>query len=559
MQTALHIFSLVNQLKDEIIGAEIVSTEYYRKQRAAWFFFRKDKKRSALGVIFHPAGFGVCLVPAGKMKIETNEKPWPVKGYENATVSAVEQVGIDRLIRISLTGESERTMLIEAMGPNANIWLLGSDQKIIGTLRKRDRTVGDQYQPRVPLDGLNPFELVAESAKPFTDENPSPSAYDLFNWLHKSVLGFNRTIAREVMVRAGVDLDSDTLLKEGRIASVIESARELTRRFSSYDTGYLYEIKNSPEVYPFKLSSSDGQPEKFKTLSLAVLAMSSMRQAANAEDDEQKQVLTSVTRAIKKLANRIPKIEQDIEQAANYDQYRKFGELLQIRLPSIKKGQTSVTVDDIYTDPAVSVEIKLDPALTPHANAERYFKKARKGEEGLHLLERRLEISREELKVLEMIRGELEENFDSACERFRSELASLKPTVSSRTGEPTERLPYREHTLSTGLRIFIGRQGADNDRTTFEFTKPYELWFHTQQCAGSHVAIKFPNKSFVPTQAEIEETAAIAAWHSKAKHDSMVPVIYTERKYVRKPRKAKPGLVTVEREKSVMVVPLKPE
>jgi len=131
--------------------------------------------------------------------------------------------------------------------------------------------------------------------------------------------------------------------------------------------------------------------------------------------------------------------------------------------------------------------------------------------------------------------------------------------VSSKTGEPSERLPYREHTLSTGLRIFIGRQGADNDRTTFEFARPYELWFHTQQCPGSHVVIKFPNKSFVPTQREIEETAAIAAWHSKAKNDSLVPVIYTEKKYVRKPRNAKPGLVTVEREKSVMVAPLKPE
>lgn len=559
MQTALHIFSLVKQLNDEIIGAEIVSTEYYRKQRAAWFFFRKDKKRSALGVIFHPAGFGVCLVPAGKVKIETNEKPWPVKGYEEAIVSTVEQIGIDRLIKISLRGKSDRTMLVEAIGPNANVWLMDADQKIIGTLRKRDVSVGDQYQPRAPREGLNPFELTLDSVSGFTEENPSPSGYDLFNWLHKSVLGFNRTMAREAMTRAGVELNSENDLEKEQIEKVTESASELANRFSGYDSGYLYVIKNNPEVYPFKLSSSDGQPEKFKTLSMAVLGMSSMRQVANAEDDEQKQVINSVTRAIKKLARRIPKIEQDIEQAANYDQFRKMGELLQINLPSIKKGQTSVTVEDLYTDPAGSVEIKLDPAFSPHENAEKYFKKARKGEEGLHLLDRRLEISREELKVLEMIKGELEASFDSARERFRPELASLKPIVSSRTGEPTERLPYREHTLSTGLRIFIGRQGADNDRTTFEFTKPYELWFHAQQCPGSHVAIKFPNKSFVPTPGEIEETAAIAAWHSKAKNDSMVPVIYTERKYVRKPRKAKPGLVTVEREKSIMVVPLKPE
>jgi predicted ribosome quality control (RQC) complex YloA/Tae2 family protein len=71
--------------------------------------------------------------------------------------------------------------------------------------------------------------------------------------------------------------------------------------------------------------------------------------------------------------------------------------------------------------------------------------------------------------------------------------------------------------------------------------------------------LKFPNKSFEPSRREIEETAAIAAWHSKARNDSLVPVVYTERKYVRKPRKAKPGLVTVERETSVMVEPRPPE
>ena len=70
--------------------------------------------------------------------------------------------------------------------------------------------------------------------------------------------------------------------------------------------------------------------------------------------------------------------------------------------------------------------------------------------------------------------------------------------------------------------------------------------------------IKFPNKSFQPSKQEIEETAAIAAWHSKARNNSLVPVIYTERRYVRKPRKAKAGLVTVEREKSIMVAPGKP-
>ena len=156
------------------------------------------------------------------------------------------------------------------------------------------------------------------------------------------------------------------------------------------------------------------------------------------------------------------------------------------------------------------------------------------------------------------IQSELDRNFESARQRYEQEIITLLPKEA--TGrEVAPRLPYRPYTLSTGLTIFVGRDGSDNDRTTFEFGRPYELWFHTQQCAGSHVVMKFPNKAFEPSKREIEETAAIAAHFSKARNDTLVPVIYAQRKYVRKPRKAKPGLVTVEREKSVMVEPTKPD
>ena len=173
-------------------------------------------------------------------------------------------------------------------------------------------------------------------------------------------------------------------------------------------------------------------------------------------------------------------------------------------------------------------------------------------------MERRKEITEQEiLQMLEMI-TEFETDFETARKKYEPEIIALLPQNGAKQ-ELVERLPYKEYFLSTGLKIFVGRDGTDNDRTTFEFTKPYELWFHAQQCPGSHIAIKYPNKSFEPSKREIEETAAVAAYFSKARNDSMVPVIYTQRKYVRKPRKAKPGLVTVEREKSVMVEPKKPE
>jgi predicted ribosome quality control (RQC) complex YloA/Tae2 family protein len=273
--------------------------------------------------------------------------------------------------------------------------------------------------------------------------------------------------------------------------------------------------------------------------------------------DETRRLKDAVKRAVKRLERRGTKIEQDVKDASDYRRYKKMGELLQINFGKIKKGMAEITLEDVYTQPPTEITIRLDPALSPSANVETYFKKHRKGRQGLKLLQRRLVVTKEERARLSTIQSELEEDFESARRRYDQEITTLLPRRTTRP-DTLPRLPYREYTLATGVRIFVGRDGADNDHTTFKFARSYELWFHAQQCPGSHVVMKFPNKSFEPSRLEIEEAAAVAAYFSKARKNSLVPVIYTHRRYVRKPRKAGPGLVTVEREKSVMVAPLKP-
>jgi predicted ribosome quality control (RQC) complex YloA/Tae2 family protein len=338
---------------------------------------------------------------------------------------------------------------------------------------------------------------------------------------------------------------------------LVRAIRQMAERFDSPDNGYLYETGGRLEVYPFKLTAFEAQPEKYRSLSLAVLEMTTRRQARVEQADEEKMVLSAVSRTVKRLERRLSNIESDVEKAADYERYRRLGELLQIHLPELKKGMDSITLPDAYSESGEKVKIGLDPALTPSENVEAYFRKHRKGREGLALLRRRKEITFDELAQARRMQQELEIDFEPARQKYRTEIESLLPGATDKK-HAAPRLPYKEYTLSSGVTIFVGREGADNDRTTFEFARPYELWFHAQQCPGSHVVMKFPNKSFKPSKSEIEETAACAAWHSKARNDSLVPVIYAERRYVRKPRRARPGLVTVQREKSVMVEPKAP-
>lgn len=554
MQTALHILTLTQELKREVVGGTIVGTEYFKKERAAFLIVKKEKTVNALALVFHPAGAGAVCAPVRKIRPETKEKPWPIFGLDNSIVTAVEQPLLDRIFYVTVRRPDSTTVQVafEAIGPNGNMWLLDADRRKQGTLRNREFTFGDIYEPSpLPSDRLNPLEMSVENLKALIRERSTGS---LLTTIDKNILGFNRTMALEAVQRANLDFSEPSELSGDDTTLLHRIISDMAARFADAESAYLYEIRGGLEAYPFKLKSREDQPEKCKTLSLAVAEIIRRRQVSRVEETEQQAVMQAVARSVKRLERRVVKLDADIQHASVYEQYKKIGELLKINRSTLRKGMTSVTVDDVYDDHTDTIDITLNPALSPQDNIEQYFRQYRKGREGLELLIRRREISQSELDELKQMHAELESSYERAAQKYRAELTSLLPKEAARR-ESAPRLPYREHTLSTGLTIYIGRDGADNDRTTFEFARPYEYWFHTQQCPGSHVVMKFPNKSFEPSRREIEETAAIAAWHSRARNDSLVPVIYTQRKYVRKPRKAKPGLVTVERESSVMVQP----
>ena len=554
MQTAYHITALVRQLQNEIVGGKIINTEFYKKERTAIFFIKKDKT-NALVFSYHPTRHGLYLVPASKIKIKTREKPWPIFKIENAIIENVTQFNFDRILMLAINiNKKKASLAFEGLGPNGNIWLLDEHQVKIATLRKKD--INKEIYSISPIkDKLNPLEINSEQ---LSELIKNKSDIPLNYLIEKNILGYSRRLSEEVIKRANLEIRETNEITDKDIERLLKTFKNIYDLFINADKGYLYNFNGYYDAYPFKLSSVEIQPDKFKTLSLAVMEMALNRHSTVEKKDNKKIALDAFKKAIKKIEKRIKNIEADIKDAADYEQYKKYGELIQINIGSMKKGLEKIELDDIYNDSNLKISIKLDPAKNPAENAEVYFKKHRKGREGLELMKRRLEISLEELKNYQLIYSELEDNFENASQKYKQEIESLLPKEQVKQVQPV-RLPYKEYQLSTGLTIFFGRDGSDNDRTTFEFAKPYELWFHAQQCPGSHVVIKYPNKQFVPSKLEIEQTAAVAAFYSKARKNSLVPVIYTEKKYVRKPRKAKPGLVTVEREKSVLVEPTNPE
>lgn len=509
MQTALHIHALVAQLNREVTGGVIIDTAYYRKERAAYLFFKTEKEKTALGFLFHPAGSGAFLAPASKIAVDTKEKPWPFFELNGGVITAVKMDGLDRIFTIEVkVGDALRKIVVEVIGPNGNLWLLNNENTILATLRHREGTIGTPHRV-TPSEKLNPFHITNEQLLSKTE---SSDAATVFFFLEKQLIGFNKTLAQETLTRSAIENQAISSLSSDQRISLVKTITEIASRFNDWETGYLYSSPRGVEVYPLKLASRTDQPEKFKTLSMAVMEMLSRRQNQVEEEDESKKIIDSVAKAIKRVEGRIAKLEGEKTEAADFERYKTLGDLLQINFAKLKRGMSEIKVDNVIEGGETT--IPLDSALTAQENVESYFKRHRKGREGLELIERRIELSHAEIKQLRKMAEALENHFESARHQFAEELASLLPkerVAGSTSNVAVERLPYREMVLSTGLKIFVGRDGADNDRTTFEFAKPHELWFHAAQCPGSHVVMKFPNKTFVPSKREIEETAAIAA------------------------------------------------
>lgn len=119
---------------------------------------------------------------------------------------------------------------------------------------------------------------------------------------------------------------------------------------------------------------------------------------------------------------------------------------------------------------------------------------------------------------------------------------------------PAPRLPYRTYRSSGGIAIWVGRGAASNDDLTFRAAAPDDVWLHARDAAGAHVVLRWTNADAPPAR-DLREAASLAAWHSKARGAAVVPVDWTRRKHVRKPRGAKPGTVILREERTIMVRP----
>jgi len=543
MLSSLTISKILAEATGDIFGGRITSLEYYRKERAVQVYI-KSRRRFSVTLSFHPQRSGFFILPAGKAQLDTTEKYRPfAKEIWDSDIAAVRQIPNDRLVEIVLNKNRRRwVLLFEILGPNGNLWLLDENGYPFASLRAKTFDPGKPYQAPPLPSKIDPLHLDEDELKRLMQDNPDK---DIIHLLEKKLYGFDAYMARTIAEKAGNPEDDDYP------SELVRQIQNAVSGFTQKDTTvYTYRIRGRNYFYPFRLYGLE-DIGKFKSTSEAQKKTVDTVRESNDAEDFRERTLKFITQKIIKTEKLLGKLEKDVATAADFEKYLQYSDLLKIHLDRLKRGLDSITVTNLFGN-GETVTIKLDPKLDGPKNVEAYSRQYRKGREGLSILQRRRDNTLREIEHLREVQKIFEGDFERACHEFpeflpREKTAGTPALAVSR--------PYREFQTSTGLTVLVGKNGENNDRTTFEYARPYELWFHTSQCPGSHVVMKFPHKNFEPSAREIEETAAMAAYHSKARGSTKVPVSYTLKKYVRKPRRAKSGLVTIERETTIMVEP----
>ncbi|HWI60269.1 MAG TPA: NFACT RNA binding domain-containing protein [Symbiobacteriaceae bacterium] len=490
------------------------------------------------------------------------------KYIEGGRILAIRQVGRERICRIQigvtdeLGNPAEYVLVAEIMGKHSNIVLLGPQGRIVDAIRRvteevnryRELLPGLAYVAPPPVNKLDPATVTPAD---LTAEDPARPVWQM---LLDKVDGLGPLQAKEAAVRAGYG--ADTPAGETNAAALTAAVHELAAP-AAYEPCLLFEPDGRlKDFHVLPLRSWPGPVQTgFASVSAGLEAFFGRKE----EGDRVAALRGSLAKLVRDEAARVRrKLQLQTESqktAENAEEYRIKGELITANLWQIKKGDEAATVVDYYDPEGGTVTIPLDKTLGPSENAQAYYRRYQKARSGKQIILEQVEKSGLELAYLEQVEATLQAAASlPELEEIRRELQSegYLGDKKERKGQPKnveeKAAPPLAVPSTDGLEIWVGRNNKQNDYLTLKLAAPHDIWLHTKDIPGSHVILRVPPGQPVPERA-IHEAAALAAWYSRARESSSVPVDYTFKKHVRKPSGARPGMVIYEQQKTLWVTP----
>lgn len=537
---------------------------------------RHRRQLQNLLISTHPLRHGVYI---SKSKIDNPQFPSTFcmtlrKHLEGGKINKIQQRGFERQLVITvenideLGNKVEKNLVCEIMGKHSNIILLNANNTIIDAVNRYSYSL-NQYrqvlpgQPYFDPPKQNKLEpnLIDESTfgEKLLNEN-----LDLPVWkgILNFIKGFSPVICKEIVYKAGFDLNNTLINSCGE--------HELIKLYRSFNT--VRELVEEKEFKPL-IVEMDSNYEMFYSLDLEQypirnkLFFTSISEAIENfyNHKENEELLKSITKNLKNtITNKIDSLNKkkklqskSLKQSKESKKYKLFGELLLANLHCIKKGMTEVILHNYYSDTTEKIKLRAD--LTPAENAQRYFKKYNKAAKSIKKTAYQLTKTSQEIKYLENCLFNLQNIHTlEEAQDLKEELINtgyMKKEISSKssTKKSKTKPSYLSHISSDGYTILVGKSNTSNDYITMNIADDDDIWLHVKDYPGSHVIIRSEKKP-VPNTTLIE-AARLAVSYSKAKDSANVPVDYTYKKNVRKPKGAKPGMVIYDNHNTLFATP----
>lgn len=520
---------------------------------------RANGKNHKLLISVHPSYARVQLT--NEQYENPNEPPMFCmllrKHLEGFILEDITQIGLDRMMVIEVKGRNEigdlsyKQLIIEIMGRHSNIVLVDKSRNmILDSIKHVSYAVnthraimpGQEYKMPPEQLKLNPLVATEEDVLKKIDFNSG----NLDKQLVQQFAGISPLFAREVVFQAGI-ANRVTLPKS--FISFIHTVKAHQYRPSITNGG-------TKEVfYLYPLDHLNGESRPFTSLS----EMLDRFYFGKAERDRVKQQGNDLERFIisekEKNEKKIEKLKTTLIEAKNADQFQLYGELLTANLFAIKKGMTEVEVMNYYDENGGMITIPLDPRKSPSENAQRFFTKYQKAKNARVIVKEQIEKASEEVLYFEALLQQVEAASTKDIQEIREELIEggyLRERQKKGNKKHSNSKPILDHFVaSDGTEILVGKNNKQNDYLTNKLASRDEIWLHTKDIPGSHVVIR--NKT--PDEQTILEAAKLAAYYSKARNSSSVPVDFTLVRHVKKPNGSKPGFVIYDNQQTVYVTP----
>lgn len=525
---------VINSLNSTIKSGRI-NKIYQISKYELLFQVRANKQNYQLLISSHPMYARAQLT---SLSYPTPESPNPLtmlfrKILEGGYIKDIEQIDLDRILKITFACHNELgdyieyLLYVEIMGKHSNIILVGNNNKIIDCIKhispsmnsERFLQPGAIYQLPPMLDKHNPFT----------------SEYIQDNSLTKIYQGISPILSKEILYR----IDNGQDFKD--IMNTINNSNDL----------YITKVNDKEYFHVLELTHLQGNTVKYSLFN-------GLDQHFNEIDQKEriKQQTSNLLRYIQneyqKNVSKLAKLQATLDDSNNSDEYRIKGDLLYASLHLMKKGMNQVEVDNYYDN--TKLKIALDPKLDPKANAQKYYQKYQKAKNSIDILHQQIELTEKEIEYFDsLITAMSQASYYDALE-IKEELENegyLKKKKQKNTIRKKKIPQFQQYLTKDGIEIDIGKNNLQNDYLTFKYAHRYDMWFHAKDMPGSHVVVKAQDLD----EYTIRLAAKIAAYYSKGKNSSSVPVNYTLVKTLKKPAGSKPGKVILDNYKTIYIDP----